>query len=176
MAVQLQYQTNAQRGYVGDVSRAAEPHAIDLVPVQVPANGRNPRPGDPVYWDGTNNGAAVPTTDNQSELVIGIVTYYPDQVAGRLSAIPSGSNSDAFIEYTDGQVAPILVMGSIWLLAGGAIEYHQLIRWDTTNFDWETVAKPTAFTDIIAAPVTCVDIGVADTDIFQGRIGYGRVF
>ena len=174
--VQTNYNTYSQKGYIGDLSRPDEPHAIDLVPAQVPASGRNPRPGDPVYWDATNNGAAVPTTANQAEQVFGIVTYYPGQVGGTLSTRPTGANSDQFIEYTDGVLMPVIVMGTAWLLAGAALEYGNLIRQNFTDFDYETVTKPVDFNTIIAAPITVVNLAVADGDIFEARIGFGRIY
>ena len=174
--VQQAYNTYPQRGYPGDLARPHEPNAIDLLPVQVPSSGRNPRPGDPVYWDATNDGAAVPTDANLNETVMGIVAMYSDQVASRLSAVPAGANSDAYIEYEDGDVMPVIVMGTVWLLAGAALEYGNLIRWNTSNFDWETVTKPTDFNTIIKKPIICVDVSVADTELFQARIGFGELF
>ena len=151
------------------------PLLIDRVPAQVPAStGRDPRPGDAVYWDATNNGAAVATTDAQSENVIGIVTYFPSILGDILSSIPSGANSATYVQYTDGEIMPIVVMGTVWLLAGAALEYHQIVRQDTTDFDYESQAKPAAHGDLISQPIVCVDVAVADTGIFKGRIGYGR--
>ena len=174
--VQFSYNTYAQRGYIGDLARPDEPHAIDYVPAYVPTSGRNPRPGDMVHWDATNNGAAFALNANASETVFGIVTYYPGQVGGTLAATPSGANSDQFIEYKDGELMPVIVMGTAWLLAGAALEYGNLIRQHHTNFDYTTVTKPADFGTLIAAPVTVVDVAVADGDIFQARIGYGRTF
>ena len=176
MPIQTQFEINPQVGYVGALARDTEPFAIDQLVAQVPASGRNPRPGDAVYWDSTNDGAAVPTSANLNETVFGIVTYFPGVVANVLSSTPSGANSASFIEYEDGASMPVIVMGTVWLLAGGALEYGNILRWNTSNFDWETVAKPTAFTDLIAKPVECVDLAVADTEIFKARIGYGRIF
>ena len=174
MAFQNQYDVNPQIGYVGAIARDKEPYAIDLLPVQVPSGGRNPRPGDAVYWDSTNNGAAVPTTAALSEQVFGIVTYYEGVVAGSLSSTPSGANSPQFIEYADGQNMPVVVMGTVWTLAGGAIEYSNLVRWNITNFDFEALTTPASFADMLWRPIECVSIVVADTNIFESRIGFGR--
>lgn len=171
--VQLDYDINPQVGFVGAIAYGHGPDpVIDLMPIQVPASGRNPRPGDAVYWDTTNNGLAVPTSADETELTCGIITYYPGQVADTLTATPTGANSPQFVEYEDGEIAPVLVSGAIWLLAGAALEYAQSLWWERTNFDWEQVGtqQPTALNTVYRTTVYCAQTSVADGDVFVGRI------
>ena len=178
MTFQIQYDVNLQRGYNGSLAEGAGTFQVDRVPVQVPASGRNPRPGDSVYWDAANNGAASITDQNQQEGAIGIVTYFPGVLGDILSSIPSGANSATYVEYTDGEIMPIIVMGTVWLLAGNALEYGVQIVQTSADRDWVTGsnAQPANLNTMVRTPVTCVDVTVADAAIFKGRIGYGRVY
>ena len=178
MAIQTQYDINPQAGYVGQLARPAEPYALDLLPAHAAGNLRKPRPGDMVYWDRTNNGAAVVTSAAEFRDAIGIVTYNPGTVAKTLAAAPAGANSDTYVEYEDHANMPVLVFGSVHLLAGGAMEYGDAVGYDFGDHDWTTAAapKPAAIGNIIRRIVECVDLDVSDGDIFTARIGYGRVF
>lgn len=176
MTFQTQYDINPGRGFVGALARDNEPFIIDQVPAQVPSGGRAIRPGDQVYWDATNNGVAAVVDANTSELTIGIATYFPGVVAQRLSAIPSGANSDSFIEYADGAVLPVIIQGSVWLLAGSALEYGNAVRQVVADRDYTLMTKPTSFDTVQRRIIECVDLAVADTALFIGRIGLGRVF
>ena len=173
---QTQYDVNPQRGFVGAVARDNEPFVLDRLPAQVPTNGRKPRPGDAVYWDAANNGAAVPTSAALLARTIGIVTYFPGVIAQRLASIPAGSNSDTYVEYDDGEAMPVVTQGSVWLLAGAALEYSSRVQWHTSDFDWVAGATITPGT-LATWPtriVECVDLEVADAEIFIGRISLGR--
>ena len=178
MPFQIQYDINLQRGYNGVLAEGAGPFQIDRVPAQVPAAGRNPRPGDQVYWDRTNNGAASTTTTDQQERSFGIVTYFPGILGSLLASIPAGANSATYVEYLDGDVMPVIVMGTAWLLAGGALEYGTQIVQTAADRDWVsgTDDQPSNLNVMLRCPVTCADVAVADTGIFKGRIGYGRVY
>lgn len=178
MTFQIQYDINLQRGYNGSLAEDAGPFQVDRVPAQVPSGGRIPRPGDSVYWDSTNNGAATVTSGDQQESAFGIVTYFPGILGSRLSAVPSGANSDTFVEYADGDIMPVIVMGTVWLLSGGALEYGDQIVQHSTDRDWVTGtnAQPSNLNVLIRSAVHCIDVSVADAGIFKGRIGYGRVY
>ena len=178
MSFQGAYEINPGRGYIGALARDAEPWAIDQVPAQVPTSGRNVRPGDQVYWDTTNNGAAAVTDAAQQELAFGIATYFPGRVAEILSSIPSGANSPNYVQYKDGELMPVLVMGTVWLLAGAALEYGTQIVQHATDRDWVvgTNAQPSNLNTLLKAPVHCVDTAVTDASVFMARIGFGRVY
>ena len=106
------------------------------------------------------------------------MTYFPGILGDILSSIPSGANSATYVEYTDGEVMPIVVLGTVWLVAGGALEYGNQIIQNFADRDWiaGTNAQPAAVTNILRTPVTCVDVAVTDTSIFKGRVGYGRIY
>ena len=183
--VQLNYAINPERGFVGAPARDNEPLIIDQVPAQVPSSGRKPRPGDQVYWDATNNGAAAVTSADQQELALGIVTYFPGVIAKRLASVPSGANSDTYIEYEDGALMPVVRVGSIWLLAGSALEYGDTIVQHASDRDWVKAGstsqggvegQPSNLNQFIRSPVEVADLSVADEGIFVGRIGIGRVY
>ena len=136
MVFQTQYDVNLQRGYNGALAEDAGPFQIDRIPVQVPSSGRNPRPGDSVYWDATNNGAAAITDASQQESAFGIVTYFPGILGSLLTSVPSGANSATYVEYEDGDVMPVVVFGTVWLLAGAALEYGDQIVQVAADRDW----------------------------------------
>ena len=174
MTIQDIYQINPQLGYVGAVAEDAIPAIIRRVPVQVPANGRNPRPGDQVYWDRASNGAAAVTSADEQENAFGIVTYFEGQLGEILSSKPSGANSDTFVEYKDGDWMPVVLVGSVWLLAGAALEFMDRIIQSTADRDYVVAAPNGQWTNVNEAarnPVHCVDIAVADGGIFKGHVG-----
>lgn len=174
--IQLEYGINPQKGFVGALARDAEPFIIDELPAQVPTSGRNPRPGDLVYYDTTNKGVAVVTTADQQEIAVGIVTYFPGVVAKILSSVPSGANSASYVEYEDGQMTPFVRVGAVWLMSGAAFNYGDHISYDTSDNDWVAGTKPSSFATLVRSPVECIEREVASGAVFAGRIGVGRVF
>lgn len=193
--IQTVYQVNPDVGYPGALAYPEQPFAYENGIAQVPTNGRKPRPGDAVYYDRANNGYAVPTDAATLRAVCGIVGYRQDTVQDSLATTPTGANSDAFLEYEDGDPLRVLVLGSMFVRAGAAMERDQRIVYNVTDFDWDVQADPAAAaittfdaTNVQAAitaaiqslgscPIVCVSAkAVAANGIAIARIGYGRVY
>ena len=177
MAVQTTTNTYPGVGLPGEIARPNEPIRIERLPVHVPSSGRKPRPGDAVYWDATANGVAVPTSAATELDTIGIVHFEQNRVQNKLTAVPSGADTDTFIGYEDDEIAPIVVMGTVYVRAGGAVEFGDLLRmqnvdkkWDADNTDPPTTAK------LYRRPVECVSKVGADGGLIEANIGGGRVY
>lgn len=120
--IQKDFQQWRDRWWPGMISRLGSyPLRISGV-AQVPASGRKPRPGDAVFWDSTNGGFAVPTTDAESKTVVGIVS---------LEAGVRHLNS--VIEYEDGDIMQILTQGHIVGVAGAEMGYGDRVVFDPDN-------------------------------------------
>ena len=66
-------------------------------------------------------------------------------------------------------------MGSIWVTAGAAAEYDQIISFQTDG-KWDGVARVTDIANIVSKPVISGSrFTAADNDMIEARIGYGRV-
>lgn len=173
--IQVNYQIYQQRFFVGQMPYAKAPYHIIKGPAQVPANGRKPRPGDTVYWDATNDGfAAVASAANQAD-ARGIVVYDAAEVQSMLSSVPSGANSDLFIEYDDGDTMKICLFGHVAVVAGAAVEREAGIVQDTTDRQYDAFTKATAIANIPEVGITAETAASAAGDIIIARIGYGRV-
>ena len=178
MAVQTTTNTYPGVGLPGEISRPNEPIRIERLPVYVPASGRKPRPGDAVYWNGTNDAVAAPTSAAQQLLAIGIVHFEQNRVQGKLTAVPSGADTDTFIQYEDGELAPIVMMGTVYVRAGGACEFHDLMRWQHGDHKWnaDSPAHPPTLAELYQRPIECVSRSGADEDLIEVNVGGGRVY
>ena len=195
MVIQRNYEINPEVGFVGDLARPDEPHALESGLLHVPdAATRMPRPGDALYYNETENRYAIPTTAAQVLATIGILHYRRDAVVA----------TGATVEFGDGAEIEVAVFGTFWVSAGSAMEYGQRIDWDIADFQWDpsgaitvaavtdvaansAVAINTAKDAIIASaqdaidalgrlPIACVSRHpVAANGIAQARIGYGRI-
>lgn len=196
--VQREYGRYPGLGHIGDLARPSEPHAFDIGLAQVPTNGRKPRPGDCVYYDAANNGFAVPTTEAQRRAAIGVVSYDPGVVQGRLASVPSGANSDMYVEFEDGEEIKVCVLGTVWVVASTAMEYGQLVQQTTfgatPDYEWDAydpdLTVDATFANLAAARSAVNDVveelrrrtfecvsptPVAADGLAQVRIGYGRI-
>ena len=167
MTVQSTYEINPDTGFIGDLAEPSAPHHVDSGVIHVPAAAtRIPRPGDPVYYDTTENAFAIPTTQAQTIAAFGVLTYRKDQVA----------NADSFVEFADEDEVEVLDFGTIWVELGSAAEYGQQISWNRADFKWDPVTRITATADLYIRPVEMVGrFAGVDTSIVKARIGYGRV-
>ena len=165
--IQRSYSINPADGFPGVLAEPSAPHHLESGLMYVPASAtRNPRPGDAVYYDTTENAFAIPTTAAQSLLVCGILSYRADKVA----------NASSIVEYLDGEECEVGDLGTFWVTAGAAMEYGQIIAWDRADFKWDPAARVTAIADIVPYPIVCASrIAAVDTGIAKARIGYGRV-
>lgn len=195
MVIQKKYEINPDVGYVGDLARPDEPHALESGLLYVPSDAtRTPRPGDALYYNETQNRFAIPTSAAEQALVVGLLHYRRDTV------VESGSQP----EFANGAEIEVAVFGTFWVKAGAAMEYGQRIQWQTDDYLWDPMAavaaevadvsgsvdlaalnalKNAIVTGVNAAlvefgrvPITCVNrLPVAANGIAQARIGYGRI-
>ena len=186
--IQTQYNVYQQAGWPGALSRPNEPHAFHHGVLRVPsAATRTPRPGDPVYWDSTNNRFALPTTEALRRQAVGILSFDSGTVQAA-QTLPTDANSDAFVEFKDGSRVKVCVMGTLYVVAGSALEYDDLVEWNLTDFDWTlraavvaagntTAQINAAFEELRQKPMVCVSReAVADEGLAEVQIGYGRVY
>ena len=180
MSVQASFTRYAPRGHVGDLARPEEPHAFDIGPCYVASGGRNPRPGDCVLWNETQNAFQVPTSDNERYQTVGVVSFDP----GTIPTTPA--SGDPYLEWEDGEIIKVLSFGTIWLTAGQAIErYHPVLQHvaSTPDYQWDPVdLSGSQTTTTLALRVRGISIQNVDPDpvsaagdIFMARIGYGRL-
>ena len=113
---------------------------------EVPANQRNPRPGDAVYVNSSGGLSAV-TSDTLTDMV-GVVSQRMGETPREL-----GSTGDTGVEYRDGEFMQIWTAGVIWLRvvtgAGETIPYNTELVFEpsstvTNQFNWQ----PRPATDI----------------------------
>ena len=174
MAVQTTTNTYPGVGLPGEIARPNEPIRIERKPIYVVSGGRKPRPGDGVFWNGTQDAFQYPTTAAQELLVTGIVHFEQNAVQGHLASVPSGADTDTFIEYDDGEIAPIITMGTVYMRAGAACEFGDLLRIQRADFKWDP-DNPTSYAELFKRPVECVSASGADGDLIEANIGGGRV-
>ena len=175
MAIQRVFRRHQQPGWVGGLARPDAPYAYDTGQLHVPTSGRKARPGDGVIWDTTQNQYKVPTTDAEEFLVVGIVAYDAGTVQSTLTTAPTTENSDQYIEYDDDAIIKVAVLGTFYVIAGGAVEYGDILRHQMNDYKWD-VDIPTSYAELFKRAVECVSKSGADGDIIEARIGYGRTF
>ena len=168
MALQNNYSVQQRVGIAGLIAEPNSPFRMESGTLHVPTPGtsRNPRPGDALYYDTTENEWAIPTTAAQSLIVSGILSHRQDAVA----------NDSGVVEFEDEAEIEVVTMGVVWLTAGSAIEYGALIAWDRSDYAWDALTTPAAFANLVDYPISCFERGGASAnDIFKAAIGYGRV-
>ena len=171
---QLNYQIYQQGLWPGMIAAPKAPFHIIKGLAQVPSAGRKPRPGDSVYYDTTNSGWAFPTSAALRVTVRGIVVYDSATVPDTLAAVPTGANSDKFIEYDDGQLMKVCLMGIVAVTAGAVINPFAIVN-QLADFKFDPFTRPTAIASLHEAPIEYVgDDAAADDQIIPVAIGYGR--
>ena len=166
--VQQNFNVYPARGFPGMLAQPAAMCVTDSGQLHVPTPGtsRNPRPGDALYYDRTENQFAIPTTAAQSLQVCGILGYRQDHVA----------STTHVVEYEDNDAIQVIRVGAVWVTAGSAVEYDDLVAWDRTDYKWDVLTKPTAVNEMPEHPIYSADFEtIADTNVFIARIGFGRV-
>ena len=174
--VQIEFRLHQQAGWPGSLSRPNQPSAYDVGQLNVPAAAtRNPRPGDAVYWNSTDNQYQLVTTSGNQLNTLGIIIYDAGTVQSTLAVALANANSEAFIEYLDGDTIKVGVMGTFYVQAGSAMEYGDLVDFDASDGKWDVRARSTTVAGIQLQPIVCVSRTpvVADA-ITEVRIGYGR--
>jgi hypothetical protein len=164
--VQTVYSVNPTVGYVGDISRPGEPFALDsgllgVSGVIITA----PTPGMGVYWDTTTDRFRVADSAATRLLICGILHYRKDDV----------QDADDEVVFADGAFVEVCIMGTIWVTAGAACEYNQILEFFGDG-RWDGIARQTAVASIKGKPVVSASrFSAVDTDIIEARIGYGNV-
>ena len=150
MAIQGILDRHQSPGYPGMIARANEACAIDTGQAQVPSASANRgiRPGDVVYYDSGNNGFALPTNATHVAEPAGIVLHDQGIVASTLSSVPSGANSDAVIQFNDGDFIKIASMGVVWAIVGSNVEYDNLVNWNIADGNLQLIGNPTLFNNL----------------------------
>ena len=171
--IQINHALFQQAFLPGQHAMPNAPYFIMEGAIHVPSSGRKPRPGDALYYNTTNDQWAYPTSAAQRALVRAIVTWDKSTLTTSLAAIPSGSNSNQFVEYDDNQIAKIALVGIFAVTLGAATEaFAALIS--QADFKWDPLTKPTALASVHENPVVALKAG-ADGDIVPAMIGMGRV-
>ena len=167
MSVQQSYSINPPVGFPGQIAEPNSPTRVERGTLQVPASATraNPRPGDHLYYNNTQNAWQVPTSAATQLQVGGILGYRADDVAA----------SNDFVQYSDGDEVEVITMGVVWVVAGGASERGDIVVMQTDDWQYDAVTRVTAVTDIQEMPTVNYQRGaVASGDIFKVAIGYGR--
>ena len=168
--LQRTFQRYPRTGIVGSLARPGEPFVTDVGRLHVPsASTRNPRPGDMVYYDTSENAFAAPTSAAQILQTCGIITFR-DHVS-------QAQSTD--VEYEDDEQVQVLRMGAVYVTAGAAVEYNALITQSVINspdWQWDPLTVPANFGALVDFPIYCASTDVAAAGaVMVARIGYGRV-
>ena len=170
--IQAGYRTHQQPGWVGDLAKPTAPW--EFIMGEIHATGTDTvAAGTAVAYDDTENAfVAVADSDAGGLTTIGIVSFDSGSVASTKSAPGTAENSDAFVAYGDGDYAKIGIMGTFWAVAGGALEFGDAVRYDSSEVGWVAQAAPVAadIHDTARNACVCVSHGVADGELFQVRL------
>ena len=174
--IQTQFRVHQQPGWPGSLARPNSPYAYDIGSVNVPsAATRNPQPGDAVYWNATANAFELAVSSTQIRDTLGIIVYDAGTVQSTLASAPSNANSDAFIQYADGDIIKVGIMGTFYVIAGGALEYGDQVDFDSTDGQWDARTKATTIATLALQPIVCVSRSpIVASALAEIRIGYGR--
>lgn len=186
--IQQRFRAHQQEGWPGQLARPNEPHFFHTGTLYVPANGRNPRPGDAVLYDASQDSFKLPTTAAESAQICGIISYDQGTVQKSLASAPTGVNSEGYVEYKDDDIIKVGVMGTFYVIAGSAMEYGQLVQWDRADWLWDPHTRATlALTGntaanindgvnaLIAALMTCPVICVSREPVKANELAEIRI-
>lgn len=161
--IQRSYRRHQQPGWPGTKAKPNTPCEFILAKIGVPSAGTNanvkPKPGDGLVYDATNNDFRLPAdTEAGKVAVIGMIVVDAGTVQGSLSSIPSGANSDTEVTYSDGDHVKVGIMGTFFAIAGEAMEFGDLVAYDTGERKWMKIAPAAAAAadDYPRNPALCV--------------------
>lgn len=178
MALQTDYTPRQQAFFVGfPTVPFADCYTLRST-IYVPTSGTAPKPGDAVVYDATRDKFRLPTTATEASQLDGIIVL---------------SQQTRGVEYADND--PIIVMqrGSLAVIAGGAVDYRDIVQWQTDDQKWDsydheiTVADRTGTVNLallnttinafeseindalaVETKIKCISYaGAADTDIME---------
>ena len=164
-AIQQQYRRHQQAGQPGWLARPNAPHAYDMGEA-----GEALNPGDGVRYVAATNDWRKPTSTAERLEVQGIVSYDIAAPSGAITQA-TGQNASAQVEIADGSPIKVGVIGSFWAIAGGAIEYGDIVLFDQSNSNWVRGSTPgTSLATTPRNPAICVSPSpVASGDIVEIR-------
>ena len=167
MTIQGNYSINPEVGFAGFIAEPNAPTYIKQGRLHIATgDGRqNPRPGDAVRWDSTNNAWRVPHNAATELLVSGVLTYRQDDVA----------RADSRLLFADGDQVFVMLMGVIWVVAGGGVEQDDQIAYQNGDSKYNSVTRVTAIASLYQKPFVCYSASGVDNAIVKAAIGFGRV-
>ena len=165
--VQQSYSINPDIGFPGQIAEPNSPMRIQegRLFVATGDSRQNPRPGDAVYWDNSNDAWRVANAAANQLRISGILTYRADIVA-------SATN---FAQYSSGDQIFVVTMGVVWVTAGGTVEQGNQLEFQTDDYKYDSLARVTAIANIVTKPIECFSVSGADNGVIRAAIGYGRV-
>lgn len=161
--VQSNYNVYQQKGYVGDVAYPGRETHFEIGVAGIPTSGKSLQPGFGVVYTVASNDWRIPTSAAERLAVTGIVSFNPAETQGGvLTAIPSGANSDTFVDYANDAVIKVGTVGAFWATAGVALEYGDIVVFNQTDEDWEKVPSITNYATQPKMSVYAVSTAAAD--------------
>ncbi len=147
--LQRQYDVRQRRGLLGQCARPNVPNVYHPGKIHVPANGTPPKPGMGVWYDEAQDAYRLPTNDVEQRQVIGMLSY--EQGVNTRQSSYTG-NTNQVLQYADGDVVKVAVLGAFFACAGEALKYGDLVYFDrnAAELDWKVVNSLTQ----AAAPAT----------------------
>ena len=170
MAVQETFSINPEIGFIGTIAEPNSPTRIERGLLNIPAAATRQlvRPGDAVFYNTGDNAWQVPDNAANSLVAAGILTYRADTVASATSDLYLGS----------GDEIEVVTMGVVWVTYGAVVERNGQVRMQTGTggdaFQWISVTRATAVSDMYTNPMQCYSLLTADNAIGKVAIGYGR--
>lgn len=157
-------------GYVGTIARPVPQACFEEGRAHVPSGGTSIKPGFGLVYDQSENKFKEPTTTAEELAVVGVCSYDLRAIPTTLATTPTNSNSNQSVEFADDKLLRVCIEGVMYLKAGQAIEFGDLLRFDRSADDWVKITAPTAVSGIPRLSVVCLSKSAADGDLFHGRI------
>ena len=126
--------------------------------LHIPGGGTTPKSGDPVVWDETQNAYRLPTSAAESAAVVGLIATRKSQ-----GALANGDEID------------ILVMGTMAVRVGEAVNFNDRIQWQTDDQKWDQIGEPTSVAAVNRAAIrSLTKETAADNGIILASVGILR--
>ncbi len=127
--IQRTYERHLQIGQVGDCARPSAPHDFDRG-----VAGEDLKPGDGVLYVPATDNWFKPTTDAERKLVTHIVTYNKNSTNQSITS-PTTNNITEIV-FSAGEMMPLAVFGSFFVLAGETVEDGDAAIYNQTTEKW----------------------------------------
>lgn len=159
--IQRRYRRDQQPGWPGSLARPVEPHAYDTGQIYVAPGSTAPEPGMAVIYDATRNMYRLPATAAEVKAVVGLISYDSGTVQTGGQTVAGNANSDFAVQYGDGAIVKVGVLGTFYSVAYAAMEYGDRVRWRIADLQWEAYATGVAF----GAPIDRTAHTFRDADV-----------